>query len=198
MGRMKLATPEPTGTQQAKPSTQFKPGQSGNPAGRPTGSRNKLCDGFLKTLEETWQKRGQEIIDKTIEENPSVIVNAIARLVPKEAHLELSGSTILELSIQQRTRIAESWLMSQNDRLDAIEGEAVRCDAALPGPDGESDDDQDDDDDDLDRIVPEREQEPVKMKQDDDLFERSDARQQHQPRPQRRAKIISTGGRRND
>ena len=120
-----------------------------------------------------------------------------AKLLPRETHLSVSGGVDVELTDEQRVRIAEAWMLGRsNSNLDAIEGEAVRV-AALPEslPDGEEPDDADDD---LDRIVPEREQEPVKMKQDDDLFERSDARQQHQPRPQRRAKIISTGGRRND
>ena len=43
--------------------------------------------------------------------------------------------------------------MGQSDRLNAIEGEAVRCDAALPGPDGDEPDDIDD--------PPDREPEPV-------------------------------------
>ncbi len=42
-----LDEPEDTGPKQ---DTKFKPGQSGNPAGRPKGARNRLGEDFLSAL----------------------------------------------------------------------------------------------------------------------------------------------------
>ena len=52
--------PEDTGTQQAPgpKATRFKPGQSGNPLGRPKGARNRLGTRFLEALEADFSKFG--------------------------------------------------------------------------------------------------------------------------------------------
>ena len=81
----------------AKEDTQFKPGQSGNPAGRPKGSRNKLTDAFIAALNETFcetvaesgKPAGIESLRKLRDEQPSQYHNVIGRLMPKL--MELSG-----------------------------------------------------------------------------------------------------------
>ena len=54
--------PEDTGTQQARgrKATQFKPGQSGNPKGRPKGARNRLGTQFLEALEADFKQHGSQ------------------------------------------------------------------------------------------------------------------------------------------
>lgn len=62
----------------------WKPGQSGNPAGRPKGARSKLGEAFVDALLADWQKNGVQAVIDMREERPGDYVKVIASLLPKE------------------------------------------------------------------------------------------------------------------
>ena len=62
----------------------FKPGQSGNPKGRPPGSKNKLGEKFLKALHDDFKKHGIASIEKMRAEDPGSYIKVIAALTPKQ------------------------------------------------------------------------------------------------------------------
>lgn len=132
MGRMKIApVGEPTPTKSRRKTTQlqppWQPGMSGNPNGRPVGARARITEKFLLELQNYFEKEGPGLIERAGQEAPAALVAIYAKLLPKETHLSVSGGIDVELTAEQRVRIAEAWLMGrQSDRLDAIEGEAVR------------------------------------------------------------------------
>jgi hypothetical protein len=66
----------------------FKPGQSGNPAGRPKGSRNKLTSEFFDDFYSAWQTHGAKALKEVAEKNPRDFVRAAAMLMPKELELK--------------------------------------------------------------------------------------------------------------
>ncbi len=184
MGRIKTTSSATTVPKQ-KPAHLFKPGQSGNPAGRPAGSKNKLTENILFDLAEFYEKEGKDLIRRVRDENPAVLLQGLLKLIPKDISLNVSGGVEVELTVDQRTRIAEAWLMGQSDRLDVLEGQAVRCDAApaLPGPDGEGADDLDD--------PPDREPELVAKRASNAGVHRQARRPVH-------SKIISSRANRDD
>jgi hypothetical protein len=47
-------------------------GQTGNPNGRPLGSRTVFSQNFLKDLAEVWSDEGREAMVKTAKINPTV------------------------------------------------------------------------------------------------------------------------------
>lgn len=67
----------------------YKPGQSGNPAGRPKGARNKLGEAFIEALYEDFQEFGKESICLVREEKTDVYIKVIASLMPKEMHVKV-------------------------------------------------------------------------------------------------------------
>lgn len=75
--------PENTGKNQRLPQ-HFKPGQSGNPAGRPKGSRNRLSEDFLKALQEDFEKHGAHAICAMRLTEPVHYIKTIASLVPSQ------------------------------------------------------------------------------------------------------------------
>jgi hypothetical protein len=78
------ASPDLTGDKQ---DTRFKPGKSGNPAGRPKGARAKLGEDFLKKLLADFQEHGEDVIAKVRDEKPADYIKVVASILPKEIEL---------------------------------------------------------------------------------------------------------------
>ncbi|MGD9806440.1 MAG: DUF5681 domain-containing protein [Hyphomicrobiaceae bacterium] len=66
----------------------FQPGQSGNPKGRPVGSRHKLGEQFLAGLQADFAEHGQKVIEKVRTELPHVYLKIIASTLPKELKID--------------------------------------------------------------------------------------------------------------
>ena len=90
---------EVTDTQQ-RPEHLYKPGQSGNPSGRPKGSRNKLGEEFIQKLYADFQEHGEAAIVKVREEKPEHYLKVIAGILPKELKItnesDLSDEQLIE------------------------------------------------------------------------------------------------------
>ena len=105
-----------------KKSTKFQPGQSGNPDGRPVGSRNKLSEDFLRELNNVFQESGGEAIRTMCAEHPSDFVRVLAGLVPKELLLEVTQEEKTNWVINAQPRLAEkAWRLRHSLEIPAIE-----------------------------------------------------------------------------
>jgi hypothetical protein len=75
------STPAPgdnTWEKQGGPHPPWKPGESGNPAGRPKGSRNKLGQAFLDAMQADFEQHGTAVIVEVREKLPHVYLKVVA------------------------------------------------------------------------------------------------------------------------
>mgnify|MGYP003373732425 CR=1 FL=1 len=136
MGRIKQKNAVSTGSQTRGLLPPYQPGQSGNPNGRPMGSRQKLTEKFIDDLANHYQLEGAKAILRVADENPVAYLQIICRLLPKDINLSVSGDMSATMPQDQLKRIAEAWMLSQQDD-SVLECESVvvnREAAALPVP----------------------------------------------------------------
>lgn len=93
--------------------TQFKPGESGNPGGKPVGARNRLTTAFLYELAADFDKNGKAAIAETREKDPATYVKVCAGLLPKQIEQtrpldDMNDAELLALLEYLRTRITEN------------------------------------------------------------------------------------------
>lgn len=67
------------------------PGQSGNPAGRPKGSRNKLGEAFLDDMLADWEKHGKAAIEKVRETKPDAYLKVVAMILPRDLNVNINN-----------------------------------------------------------------------------------------------------------
>jgi len=79
----------------------WKPGQSGNPKGRPRGSRNKLSEDFFRDLCEAWQAFGKPALETMAMLYPVEFVRLAASLMPKEPEATITPVVMERMSDAQ-------------------------------------------------------------------------------------------------
>jgi hypothetical protein len=71
----------------------WKPGQSGNPAGRPLGSRNKLSESVIQDIAADWAIGGPETIARVRMTDPATYFRVVASILPKDVLVNVQQST---------------------------------------------------------------------------------------------------------
>src|SRR5262245_65740948 len=88
------------------PSPRWQRGQSGNPAGRPRGSRNALSEEVICALLRDFRQHGQKAVARVRQTQPAAYLKALVLLCPREHQVE-HRNLIKELSDEQLEAMIE-------------------------------------------------------------------------------------------
>lgn len=101
-------SPDDTGDKQI--STRFKPGTSGNPKGRPKGSRSKLATDFIAALSADFDEHGIAAVETVRQRNPEVYLKIIGAIIPAKLETSLTVTNIFaELNLRDPQEFATAW-----------------------------------------------------------------------------------------
>jgi hypothetical protein len=85
-----MSTADATAPKQRVVGVPFKPGQSGNPAGRPIGARNKLSTDFLADLHNAWREFGPDALARCAKEEPGKFCQIVSNLLPRDISIDVN------------------------------------------------------------------------------------------------------------
>ena len=69
--------------------TRWKPGQSGNPDGRPTGTRNKFSEAACADALADWTANGASTLARVRQDDPSTYLRVLFSIIPKDVAVSI-------------------------------------------------------------------------------------------------------------
>ena len=111
------------------PNNLWQPGESGNPAGRLRGSRNKLSEAVVCALYRDFSKHGEKAIAKVRRDQPGVWLKVLAMLIPRE-HTVQHSNPIKDLTDEE----LEAAIEYIEAALAAKAGDQAKIIEAMPQP----------------------------------------------------------------
>ena len=108
-------------TDTKKPAHLFKPGQSGNPSGRPKGALNKYTELSRELLSENGVMIVQKVIEKAMDGDVACLKMCMDRLIPAHKAVEIKHENqdmAINIVVESITNAATK-AISQNGTLDS-------------------------------------------------------------------------------
>ena len=87
--------------------TRWPPGQSGNPAGKPPGTRTAFSQGFIRDFALVWAEEGLEAVRKVAKKSPEAFVAIAARICPNDVRLTLEQAIPGGMSLEDYSLMRE-------------------------------------------------------------------------------------------
>jgi hypothetical protein len=72
-------------------STKWKPGQSGNPAGRPQGARSKFSEAACADALADWTANGAAVLKRVRKEDPAAYLRTLFSIIPKDVAISIEA-----------------------------------------------------------------------------------------------------------
>ena len=92
--------------------TRWPPGKSGNPAGKPPGTRTAFSQGFVRDFALVWAEEGLEAVRKVAKKSPEAFEAIAARICPNDVRLTLEQAIPGGMSLEDYLLMREVLLRS--------------------------------------------------------------------------------------